>query len=229
MTDILINQLFGLNGLVNLSNVIFLAAFSVRDVLYLRLLSIIAYLVILPFYYLQQNTLWPSIFWGVAFIAVNVVRVIILFLERRPVILSDEEENLHQLAFGTMDKREFLKLLSLADWIDVNPGEVIVERGKPVSNVLIMMSGEIEAVLNDDIKVDFRPGQMIGTAEVLGGLGSPVRVVVRSPARLVRWNVGRVREFSASRPELRAKLSAIVNADLAGKLRQAADLLPAAR
>ena len=229
MTELLINQLFGLNGLVNLSNVIFLAAFSVRDVLHLRLLSIVAYLVILPFYYLQQDTLWPSIFWGMTFIAVNVARVIILLLERRPVILSDEEETLHQLAFGSMDKREFLKLLSLADWVDAEPGDILVERGKPVSNVMINISGGLEAVLNDDIKIDFHPGQMIGTAEVLGGLGSPVSVIVRSPARLASWNVDRVREFSANRPEFRARLSAIVNADLAGKLRQAADLLPAAR
>lgn len=229
MTEFLLNQLFGLNGLVNLSNIVFLAAFSVRDVLFLRLLSIVAYLIILPFYYLQQETLWPSIFWGLTFITVNVVRVIILWLERRPVILSDEEQELHQLAFSSLDKREFLNLLSLAEWIDVHPGQVLIEKGKSVSSVLIMTSGQIEAALNDHIKVDFRPGQLIGTAEVLGGLGSPITATARAPARLAKWNVENVRAFAASRPELRAKLAAIVNVDLVGKLRQAAEILPGTR
>ena len=112
MTDFIVTQLFGLNGLVNLSNVVFLTAFSVRDVLHLRLLSVVAYVVILPYYFFQQETLWPPIFWGVAFIVVNGVRILVLLLERRPVVFNDEEENLYQLAFGSMDKRDFLKLLN---------------------------------------------------------------------------------------------------------------------
>jgi CRP-like cAMP-binding protein len=220
MIDFIMAEFFSLNGLVNLSNIIFLAAFSVRDVFNLRLLSIFAYVVILPYYYFQQEALWPPIFWGVAFIVVNAVRVIILILERRPVVLSDEEENLYQLTFGSLDKREFLKLLSLAEWVDCSPGDVIIEKGKHSSGVMIMTSGDIEAVINEKIRANIRPGQLIGTPEIFGGLDSPVEMVVRAPSRLARWNVGRVREFAASRPELRATLNKIMSADLAGKLRQ---------
>jgi hypothetical protein len=88
MTDFLTSQLFGLNGLVNLSNLVFLLAFSVHDVLKLRVLSVVSYVVILPYYYFQQQTLWPPIFWGVAFILVNGVRIAMILLERRPVVQS---------------------------------------------------------------------------------------------------------------------------------------------
>ena len=40
MTDFLMSQLFGLNGLVNLSNLVFLLAFRVHDVFKLRILSV---------------------------------------------------------------------------------------------------------------------------------------------------------------------------------------------
>jgi CRP-like cAMP-binding protein len=227
MTDFLMNQLLGLNGLVSVSNLIFLVAFSVRDVLHLRVLSIIAYVVIMPFYYLQPETLWVSIFWGSAFIIINLVRVVLLLLERRPVILSPEEETLYGLAFTSMEKREFLKLLSLATWADCSADERLLEKGKKASEVMIMLSGKVQAVVNDTRAVDFQAGQLIGSAEVLGGLGSPVDIVTREPSRVVKWNVERVREFAASRPDLRATLAAIVNADLAGKLRQATSMVQA--
>ena len=44
-------------------------------------------------------------------------------------------------------------------------------------------------------------------------------VVARGAARLATWDLEQMREFTESRPELRAKLLQIVSADLAAKLR----------
>ena len=44
--------------------------------------------------------------------------------------LTDEEETLHKLAFDSINKRDFLKLMGLAEWVDCAPGEIIVEKGK---------------------------------------------------------------------------------------------------
>jgi hypothetical protein len=92
LRDFLTDQIFGLNGLANLANFSVLLAFSVRGVLKLRILSLVADVVILPYYYFQHKPLWPPIFWGVAFIIVNGVRIVLPILERCPVVLSDKEE-----------------------------------------------------------------------------------------------------------------------------------------
>lgn len=229
MNEFIVNQLFGLNGLVNLSNLAFLLAFSVRDVLYLRLLSVLAYLVILPYYYLQTETLWTPIVWGLAFIAVNFVRIVLLMLERRAVVLNDEEEKLYQLVFSSMDKRDYLKLLGLAEWVDCESGEIIAEKGKSPSSVMIMISGQIEAVFDDNVRVNLQPGQLIGTLEVYGGLANPVDMVVREPSKVVRWPVSQVREFTASRPDLRSTLQSIIGADLVKKVHSLSDIVYTSR
>jgi hypothetical protein len=41
MYEFVANQVFGLNGLVNFSNIVLLAAYSVRNVLTLRILAIV--------------------------------------------------------------------------------------------------------------------------------------------------------------------------------------------
>src|ERR1700677_3305504 len=147
LRDFLTDQIFGLNGLVNLANFAFLVAFSVRDVMKLRILSLAADVNVLPYYYFQNIPLWPPIFRGVAFIIVNGVRIVTLTLERRPVILSDKEEELYRVAFSSIDKREFLKLASLARWVDCSPGEVILEKRQPVCDAIVLISGEMEAIL----------------------------------------------------------------------------------
>jgi len=61
------DQVFGLNGLVNFSNIVFLAAYSVRTVLTLRILAIVGEGMTLPYYYYQDEKLWLPIYWGAAF------------------------------------------------------------------------------------------------------------------------------------------------------------------
>jgi hypothetical protein len=109
MYEFMSDQVLGISGLINLSNIVFLVAFSVRDVLKLRILAIIGEGLTLPYYYFQDQKLWPPIFWGVAFMIVNAIRVVAIALERRPVVLSDREEELHRLAFRSIDKREFFE------------------------------------------------------------------------------------------------------------------------
>jgi len=220
MTDFLIGQIVGLNGLVNLSNLVFLLAFSVRDILILRVLSVASYCLVLPYYYFQSQPLWPPIVWGVAFIIVNGVRIIILALERRPVVLSSKEDELYRLTFSSVGKREFLRLVTLAQWVECSPGEVILGKGQQIADAIVLISGEVEAVLGGETKVPLLPGQLIGDVNAYSGLANPVDVVARGHARLAKWDLKHLREFTGSRPELRAKLLQIQSADFAAKLRE---------
>ena len=220
MYDLVANQVFGIDGLVNLSNIVFLVAFSARDVLKLRILSFFGEAVIVPYYYFQHEPLWAPLFWCGAFMAVNAVRIVATALERRPVVLSEKEEQLYRLAFTSIEKKEFLNLVNLGRWVDCLPGEMILKKGQPISDVIVLISGEIEAILTSETGVTFRPGQLIGDVSVYSGLASPVDVVARGYGTVVKWDLRHLVEFLASRPVLRAKVLTLVSADLAAKLRE---------
>jgi CRP-like cAMP-binding protein len=226
MYEFVSDQVLGIGGLINLSNVVFLVAYSVRDVLKLRILAIVGEGLTLPYYYFQNEKLWPPIVWGVAFMIVNVVRVVAAALGRRPVVLSDNEEKLYRVAFSSIDKREFLKLVSLARWIDCSPGDLIVEKGQHISEAIVVIAGDLEAILSGDSRMALRPGQLIGDVSAYSGLTSPADVVARGPGTLAKWDLRHVREFTESRPELRANLLRIVSMDLAAKLRDIAIIGP---
>ena len=183
MYQLIENQVLGIDGWVNVSNIVFLVAFSTRDVLVLRILALVGEGLILPYYYLQAETLWQPIFWSLAFMAVNAVRIVATVLERRPVILSEKEEQLYRVAFSSVDKREFLKLASLARWVDCSAGEVILEKGHPVCDAIVLISGEMEAILGGKSRMALRPGQLVGDGSAYSGLASPVDIVARSRAK----------------------------------------------
>jgi Popeye protein conserved region len=218
--DLLTDQIFGLNGLINLANIAFLLAFALRDVLILRVLALVSDVLIIPYYYFQHKPLWPPIFWGLAFAIVNGAQIVALISERRPVILSKKEEELHRVAFATVDKREFLKMASLARWIELPPGMLIFRKDHRISDAVILLSGEIDAVLDSKVIWVYRPGQLIGNVSAYSGLVSPVDVVTRGQTRLAMWDMEQMAEFAANRPELRAQLLHIMSTDLAAKLHE---------
>jgi hypothetical protein len=218
MYEFVSDQVLGISGLINLSNIVFLVAFSVRDVLKLRILAIVGEGLTLPYYYFQHEKLWPPIFWGAAFMLVNAIRVLATALERRPVVLSDREEKLYRVAFSSIDKREFLKLVSLARWVDCSSGEAILKKGQPISEAIVVVAGDLEAVLDGNVRMALRPGQLVGDVSAYSGIASPADVVARGCVTLAKWDLRHLREFTESRPELRANLLRMVNVDLAIKL-----------
>jgi CRP-like cAMP-binding protein len=222
MYEFVADQVLGINGLINFSNIVFLVAFSVRDVLKLRILAIVGEGLTLPYYYFQDEKLWPPIFWGGAFMIVNATRIVAMLLERRPVVLSEKEERLYRVAFNSINKREFLRLMSLARWVDCSPGEVILEKGQHISDAIVVLSGDIEAIRGANTRMAIRPGQLVGDVSAYSGLASPVDVVARGFGTLAKWDLRHIREFTANRPELRANLLRIVSMDLAAKLRDVA-------
>src|SRR6202000_2572192 len=106
-------------------------------------------------------------------------RIVATLLERQPVVLSDKEEELYRAAFNSIDKRDFLKLASLAQWVDCAAGDVILKRGQHISEAIVLVSGEVEAILGADVRMTLRPGRLVGDVSAYSGLASPADVVAR--------------------------------------------------
>src|SRR4029078_12934193 len=99
-----------LDYLVHFSNVLMLAAYSVRDILWLRWLAVGAALTNIPSFALQDSVLGPPVLWALVFTAINLYQIARLYLERRPVVLSQDEQKLHDLGFRSLRARAFLHL-----------------------------------------------------------------------------------------------------------------------
>jgi CRP-like cAMP-binding protein len=204
--------------LVHFSNILLLVSYSVRDILWLRWFAVAAALTNMPYFLLQGTILWPPILWAAVFTAINLYQISRIYLERRPVVLSEDEQKLYDLGFKSLRPREFVSLVLFGEWQNAGAGDRVLTEGQPVSSLCIPISGSAEVRQGGQRLGAFRPGDIIGTALALTGSPSAVEATFTEPARYMRWPLQSLREFMDKRPELRVALQGLVNRDLAGKL-----------
>jgi len=204
--------------LVHFSNILLLVAYSVRDILWLRWFAVAAALTNIPYFLVQGTVLWPPVLWALVFTAINLYQIARIYLERRPVVLSEDEQKLYDLSFHGIRPRDFVSLSLVGEWNSAGAGDRVVTEGEPVSSVCIPITGSAEARKHGERIGVLGPGQIIGTTMALTGDPSPVDVIFTEPARFMRWSLPGLRKFIDKRPDLRLALQGLVNRDLAGKV-----------
>jgi Popeye protein conserved region len=204
--------------LVHFSNVLLLVSYSVRDILWLRWFAVAAALTNIPYFLFQKSVLWPPILWATVFTAINLYQIAGIYLERRPVVLSDDERKLYELGFRSLRPREFVALSLAGEWKNADAGEKVIAEGQPVSSICIPISGCADVRRRGARIGALRAGHIIGASLAVSGDPSPVEVTFTEPARYMCWPLSSLRSFTDKRPDLRVTLQRLVNRDLAEKL-----------
>jgi CRP-like cAMP-binding protein len=208
--------------LVHFSNILLLVSYSVRDILWLRWFAVAAAFTNIPYFLSQPETLWPPILWAGVFITINLYQILRIYLERRPVVLSEDEQKLYDMGFHSLRPREFVSLMLAGEWKNAAVGDKVLTEGQPVSSVCIPISGAVKVRKHGQELETSKPGRVIGTALALTGDPSPVDATFTEPGRYMCWPLYNIRSFLDKRPELRVTLQSLVNRDLAAKLERLA-------
>lgn len=209
--------------LVHFSNVLMLVSYSVRDILWLRWFAVAAALTNMPYFLFQREVLWPPVLWAGVFTAINLYQIARIYMERRPVVLSDDEQRLYDLGFRSLRPREFVSLMLVGEWRDAVAGDKLLTEGQPVTSLCIAISGTLEVQRRGEHLGRLDPGQIIGSTLALTGSPSPFDAVFTGPARYMRWPLSSLRVFLDRRPDLRVTLQGLINQDLAGKVARLAE------
>jgi Popeye protein conserved region len=216
--------LFNPSYFLHAANILLLVAYSVRDILWLRLFAVAASLISLPYFVLQAEPLWAPIIWSSVFAAINSFQSWRLFLERRPVKLTPEEEEIRRLVFKDLPSRKVLQILSIGAWKTEEIGERMLERGKSVEAISVIVRGKVRVTRDDGVSGELVAGHIVGSALLLSGVAAVVDAVVVEPVRCMRWEVEPLVRYLAANPEVRIVLQKYLARDLAGKVLAAAKL-----
>jgi CRP-like cAMP-binding protein len=216
--------LFEPSYFLHAANILLLVAYSVRDILWLRLFAVAASLISLPYFILQPQPLWEPIIWSSVFAAINSFQSWRLFVERRPVKLTPEEEEIRRLAFPDLPPRKVLQLLSIGAWTTVEIGERLLERGKSVEAISVIVRGKVRVTRDDRVLGELVAGDIVGSALLLSGVMADVDAVAVEQVRLMRWETAPLERYLAANPDTRIVLQKYLARDLAAKLLAATNL-----
>jgi CRP-like cAMP-binding protein len=205
---------FRFDLLIHAANILYLFAFMVRDILWLRVLTVAAAVCLIPYYYSRSEPMMVPIYWNLVFMVLNVYWIFRLLLERLPMKLKADEQKLCELVFRTMSPREMIKLLKLATWEDASAGECFVERYKPMDRLMVIYSGRACAEVDGRRVTELTPGQFIGSIDYITQEAALANVLAIEPTRYVSWPKSKLKDFMSRNPELHLALKSTLAIDL---------------
>jgi hypothetical protein len=131
------------NYFIHGANVLMVVAYSVRDILWLRLFALAASLISIPYFVFQPTPLWAPLCWSILFAVINLVQSARLLAERRPVQLTAEEKAVCRI-FADLPPRKVLQILSLGDWTNSEPGEQLIRHDKSINYIFLIVRGKVQ-------------------------------------------------------------------------------------
>ncbi|WP_170556986.1 Crp/Fnr family transcriptional regulator [Ruegeria atlantica] len=203
--------MIGPDILVNSANVVYLFSYSVRDILKLRILSVIGGGLLLPYFYLQTSTLWVPIGWNVFFIFINLYWIARLLAERRPVQFTEEEGRLYALALQNLSEKDAFKLFRMAERRSVDAGTDLITQGRLVAELSLIVEGKV-AVEENGTRVDtLGEGGFLGAIAFLnqdGEFNTPVTVRALESTKLMTWKFAELNAEFTRNADLQISLEA---------------------
>lgn len=187
---------------LTLANVLYLASYSVRDILWLRILTVVASALLIPYYSMQVMPLRDAIAWNVVFMAINVYWIVRLIVERRPVHLTPDQERLRQLSFPSLTPREACNLFATGAWNDLEPGASLVMHDRAGDYFSVILRGDADVIYRSEKISKVGEGQFLGDLDVRADTVGDIDVLIRTAMRVMCWSRRHLQSYLAERPDV---------------------------
>jgi hypothetical protein len=207
--------------LIHSANVLYLVSYIMRDILWLRIFTVVAAICLIAYFYFRPDPLLTAIYWNLVFILLNAYWIARLILERRPVKLTPEQQRLCELVFHTVQPREMLAMLKLGEWKDAAPGACFQPAGAPMDRLLVIYSGKAGVHVDGEQVAEIGPGQFLGSLSFVTDEPAPASFTAIEPTRYVSWSKSKLKPFLRKNPDLSTGLQSMLGIDLATHLRAA--------
>lgn len=218
------DTLLTLTVLINIAYVLFLLLYLSRNIFWLRTLAVFGNLSLIPWYYLQESPVWSAMVWSAVYVAINAVQLTILYLERRPINLTEIEQQLYDIGFDSLSPRTYQKVVSLGSFEETARNTPLIKADEYIDKLYVVAEGEVEVTLPDGTTRAIRKGGFIGEQSFItnGKTSADVRVASEN-ASLLTWDKGELRKFLDKYLILSNTFDLIITSDVINKLRRMGD------
>ena len=194
-------------------------SFLVKDILYLRLVSIVASLFsVLYNFYIPAEPMWIAIGWNIIFILLNLYHVSVIIYEKRPVDMTDKEKELYETMFKGLTPVEFLKITKVAEWKKFNTPLPIITQGKPVKDLILIYNGTVDVLVNDNKVAELKDGQFVGEMSFLTEKPATATCKVEHNAECLVWPQQDFKDLLKRNPSLYFTIQSLLSEQVSNNL-----------
>src|SRR6476646_7406355 len=187
----------------NVASILTMVAYLLRDILWLRFLTILSCFAGIVFGYLvKDGPLWTYIGWNIVFTIINVVQIAIIIWERTGIRFTEAEKELHETLFKKFAPFEFMKLMRIAEWRQVALGEIVTTEGQQLDEVMLIYNGLLAVEVKGEKKAELQDGHFIGEVSFISGGAATATVRAIEPTRYIAWPRKEIDRLLARNPSM---------------------------
>ena len=165
-------------------------SFLVKDILWLRVVSILASLFSVFYnYFIPVEPMWLAINWNIVFVLVNLYHIAVIIYEKRPIKMAPKDKELYETLFKDLSPVEYLKVTKIANWKKFKKGDTLIRESHMVS-----VNGKKVAQLKD--------GQFVGEMSFLTEKSATADCVVKHDTECLMWKQPEFKELLKRNPSL---------------------------
>ena len=201
-----------------LANSLYILAYMVTNIVWLRILTVIAATITLPYFFFQDEPLWSALFWQLMFAAVNIINLLLLYIKSLPVKLTPFEEQARTLVFRTLNVSDLRKMLKEAHTKTYASGETILVQGKTNSNLYVLLQGGCAVHKDGKHIAHLLPGQFVGEMSFLTEKTVSANVIAERTTEVAYWTNESLEKLFKKNSSLHKYMFILLGQDLAVKL-----------
>lgn len=180
----------------NLAELLVLAAYLFRKVLYIRTIAICASLLYINFS-LKHHL--PDVFWwSLIYICANAFQILMLLKEQFPTNLSLHLQEIKNKYFSKMTIADFRKLIKLSSQSKAELVNLITQ-GKPVDRLMLITKGT-SYVSQGDKMISLEPYHFLGEMSFFNNNLATADVTIKEPIEFIYWDYEMVRKIEEKNP-----------------------------
>ena len=194
-------------------------SFLVKDILWLRIMSILASLFsVLYNFYIPVDPMWLAINWNIVFILVNLYHIAVIIYEKRPVHMNPKDKELYETLFKELTPVEYLKITKIAEWHKYTAGEVLIKHSALVTDLILIYNGTVEVEVDGNIVAELKDGQFVGEMSFLTEKPATASCIVKHDCECIVWKQPEFKELLKRNPSLYFTIQSLLSAQVSSNL-----------
>ena len=178
-------------------------SFLVKDILWLRFVSILASLFsVLYNFYIPDQPMWLAINWNIGFVLVNLYHIAVIIYEKRPIKMAPKDKELYEILFKDLSPVEYLKITKIANWKTFKSGETIIRQEHLVTDLVLIYNGTVDVVVDKKKVAELKDGQFVGEMSFLTEKSATATCIVKHDTECLMWKQPEFKELLKRNPSL---------------------------
>ncbi len=194
-------------------------SFLVKDILWLRVMSILASLFSIFYNYtIPAEPMWLAINWNIVFVLVNVYHIAVIVYEKRPIKMAPKDKELYETLFRELTPVEFLKITKISEWKTFKCGERIIRHGTPVTDLILIYNGTVDVAVDGKMVAQLKDGQFVGEMSFLTEKPATADCIVKHDCECLVWKQPEFKDLLKRNPSLYFTIQSLLSAQVSSNL-----------